>query len=227
MKKVIIPALFIFLLAACNDKKETEPGKKETTETAKPETAAPVANPDITEWMSWEGGMDVAGVTDTSLKMPNVIFHVARMVHTPAGSAPSGMVLYQPDSTQPPLVMGFVSTNKPVGDYFGPKIFAGTPFEKAPTVMATFDIKYDGTTATAKVVAGGHTFECVMTELGKPYLINRAPMAMPPFYQQGVERTAGKTNLKVDGKEVMMVIPPAGISGGPGSVVSPNGVYAR
>ena len=60
-----------------------------------------------------------------------------------------------------------------------------------------------------------------------PYLINRAPSVMPPFHQQGVEVKAGKTILKVDGKEVNIIIPPVGITGGPASVYSPNGVYAR
>lgn len=177
--------------------------------------------------MSWEGGIDVAGVTDASYKMPNIIFHVASMVNTPVGKAPSGMILYRPDTLQPPVVMGFVSSNKIVGDYFGPKIFAGTPFEKAPTVIATFDIKYDDKGATAKVVAGGHTFECTMSDLGKPYLINRAMGSPMPFAQQGVERSAGKTTLKVDGKEVSLIVPPVGLGGGPGAIVSVNGVYAR
>ena len=216
----------LFFIASCDDKKETEK-KEEVTEAAKPDATSPSITPGVTNWMSWETGMDVAAVTDASLKMPNVIFHVARMVNTPVGSAPSGMVLYQPDSTRPPLVIGFISTDTMVAKYFGPKIFAGTPFENAPAVKASFDIKYDGTTATAKVVAGGHTFECTMSDLGNPYLINRAPTQMPPFYQQGVERTVGKTVLKVDGKQLTLMIPPVGISGGPGAVVSPNGVYAR
>jgi len=50
---------------------------------------------------------------------------------------------------------------------------------------------------------------------------------MPPFYQQGVEIHAGKASLKVNGKAIDIIIPPVGISGGPASVVSPNGVYAR
>ncbi len=50
------------------------------------------------------------------------------------------MVFWQPDTNAAPLVMGFVSTNETVGNYFGPNIFAGTPFETAPTLTATFDI---------------------------------------------------------------------------------------
>ena len=43
----------------------------------------------ISKWMSWEGGVDLVAVTSPDLQMPNVIVHVARMVHTPVGSAPS------------------------------------------------------------------------------------------------------------------------------------------
>ncbi len=230
MNTNLIPAIAIFIFVSCNNNPKTETAKPTETDAAKTETTTKevaAINPSVSDWMAWEGGMDVAGVTDASYKMPNVIFHVANMVSTPAGKAASGMILYRPDTLQAPIVMGFVSTNKTVGDYFGPKIFAGTPFEKAPTVMATFDIKYDDKGAVAKVVAGGHTFECSMTDLGKPYLINRAMGSPMPFYQQGVERTASKTVLKVDGKEVNLIIPPVGIGGGPGAVVSINGVYAR
>lgn len=190
-------------------------------------TAATTAPPSVTEWMSWEGGVDVAAITDTNFKMPNVIVHVARMVHTPVGSAPSGMILFQPDAKNPPVVMGFVSTDKNVGAYFGPKIFAGTPFEKAPVLEATFDIQIKENSATAKIVVANHTFELEMSDVGVPYLIHRLPAQMPPFYQQGVERKTGKTVLKVDGKEVSIIVPPVGITGGPGAVVSPTGVYAR
>jgi hypothetical protein len=228
MKKHLILAIALFTLVACNNSEDKKPDTPETpkpTTTETSETKKP--DPNVTDWMAWEGGIDVAAVTDKNYKMPNIIFHVAKMVNTPVGSSPSGLILYRPDTTQAPVVMGYVSGNKTVGDYFGPKIFAGTPFEKAPTVMATFDIKYDAKGATAKVVAGGHTFECTMTDLGKPYLINRAMGSPMPFYQQGVEMAAGKTVLKVDGKEVTMIIPPVGIGGGPGAVVSANGVYAR
>jgi hypothetical protein len=224
MNKKFIPAIALFFLAACTNNPKPDVTKSGEKEITKSEISI---NPTVTDWMAWEGGMDVAGVTDKNYKMPNVIFHVANMVSTPVGKSASGLILYRPDTLKAPQVMGFVSTNKTVGDYFGPKIFAGTPFEKAPTVMATFDIKYDDKVATAIVIAGGHTFECTMTDLGKPNLINRAVGSPMPFYQQGVERTAGKTVLKVDGKEVTLFIPPVGLGGGPGAVVSVNGVYAR
>ena len=98
----------------------------------------------VSKWMSWEGGIDLVAVTSPDLQMPNVIVHLGRMVNTPVGNAPSGMVLWQPDTTGMPAVMGFVSTNAEVGKYFGPNIFAGTPFEEAPALNATIEIT-DGT----------------------------------------------------------------------------------
>lgn len=40
----------------------------------------------VKQWMSWDGGVDLVAVTSAGLSMPNVIVHVARMVHTPVGS---------------------------------------------------------------------------------------------------------------------------------------------
>ncbi len=165
----------------------------------------------VTKWMSWEGGIDLVAVTSPDLQMPNVIVHLGRMVHTPVGSAASGMVFWQPDTNAAPLVMGFVSTNETVGNYFGPNIFAGTPFETAPTLTATFDITINESNAYAKCVVGNYTFEVEMSDFSAPYLINREPSAMPPFHQQGVEITAGKTTLKVNGEAIDIIIPPVGI----------------
>lgn len=66
-----------------------------------------------------------------------------------------------------------------------------------------------------------------MSDFSDPYLINRVPAAMPPFHQQGVEIHARNASLKVNGHAINIIIPPVGISGGPASVISPNGVYAR
>ena len=181
----------------------------------------------VKNWMSWEGGVDLVAVTSPDLQMPNVIVHLGRMVNTPAGNAPSGMIFWQPDTNAAPVVMGFVSTDATVGAYFGPNIFADTPFEMAPVLDSVIEINFDGTTAYSKCIVGGHTFEVEMSDLSAPYLINREPSAMPPFYQQGVEMSCGNTVLKVDGVVIDIIIPPVGITGGPASVVSPNGVYAR
>jgi hypothetical protein len=182
---------------------------------------------EVSNWMSWEGGIDLVAVTSTDLQMPNVIVHLGRMVHTPVGAAPSGMILWQPDPNAMPQVFGFVGTDEKVGAYFGPKIFAGTPFENAPVLNAEIEIKIDANSAYAKCVTGNYTFEVEMFGFSAPYLIDRKPSAMPPFYQQGVEIHASAATLKVNGEMISIIIPPVGISGGPASVVSPNGVYAR
>jgi hypothetical protein len=90
----------------------------------------------ITRWMSWEGGVDLCGSTAPGMATPNVIVHVGRAVQTPAGSASSGLILYAPDPGAPPEVFGFVTTDERVGRYFGPNLFADTPFEKAPVLIA-------------------------------------------------------------------------------------------
>jgi len=94
-------------------------------------------------------------------------------------------------------------------------------------MAATIDIQITTIAAYAKCVTSDYTFEVEMSDFSEPYLINRVPAAMPPFYQQGVEIHARKATLKVNGQPIDIIIPPMGISGGPASVVSPNGVYAR
>ena len=181
----------------------------------------------VSKWMSWEGGIDLVAVTSPDLQMPNIIVHLGRMVNTPVGNAASGMILWQPDPNAMPVVMGFVSTNEEVGKYFGPNIFADTPFEQAPVLNAKIDIQISIDKATAKLEVSGYTFEVEMSDFSDPYLIDRKPSAMPPFYQQGVEIHAKKVSLKVKGETINISIPPIGITGGPASIVSPSGVYAR
>lgn len=181
----------------------------------------------VTKWMSWEGGIDLVAVTKTDLQMPNVIIHLGRMVNTPVGSAASGMIFWQPDTNANPLVMGFVSTDENVGKYFGPNIFAGTPFEQAPVLSAAINIQIDNSKAISRCEVGGYIFEVEMSDFSDPYLIDRQPSVMPPFHQQGVEIHARKVSLKVNGETINIIVPPVGITGGPASVVAPNGVYAR
>ncbi|TDG35036.1 hypothetical protein EZJ43_15830 [Pedobacter changchengzhani] len=181
----------------------------------------------VSKWMSWEGGIDLVALTSPDFQMPNLIVHLARMVNTPIGCAASGMILWQPDPQSAPAVMGFVSDNQTVGEYFGPNIFADTPFEFAPVLKAEINIDVTKDKALAVCKVGNYTFEVDMTDFSDPYLIDRTPSAMPPFYQQGVEIHARKTVVKINGEAINLIIPPVGITGGPASVVSPNGVYAR
>ena len=81
------------------------------------------------------------------LKAPNIIIHLGRQVNTPAGNAPSGLILYQPDPERIPAVTGFVCTDKDVGKYFGPKIFAETAFEQIPVFKAQIVIQVNGAKA--------------------------------------------------------------------------------
>ena len=180
----------------------------------------------VNAWMSWEGGVDLVAATSPDLASANVIVHVARMVHTPVGSAPSGMILWQPNPNEAPVAMGFVSTDAAVGAYFGPHIFAGTPFEQAPVIVAemTFDIGENA--VGARIVIDGFVFETRLENLASSEIIAREPGALP-FTQSGVEAVAGRATLRVNGEEIEVFVPPVGLSGGPGAVFSPIGFYAR
>ena len=181
----------------------------------------------INSWMSWEGGVDLVATTQEGLAMPNVILHVARMVHTPKGSAPSGMIFWQPDPAAPPAIMGFVSSDSAVGGYFGPNIFAGTPFEQAPVLDATIEIETSAGRASSRIKAGDFLFEVEMTSLGALEHISRAPGGMTPFTQDVIEAVAGSVSLKVNGAAVSIIVPAVGISGGPAAVLAATGLYAR
>jgi hypothetical protein len=181
----------------------------------------------ITNWMAWEGGVDLVAVTDPSLEQPNIIVHIARIVHTPVGSAASGMILWMPDPSSGPAVMGFVSEDSKVGAYFGPKIFAGTPFEQAPSLQAKISVTTSAVSATSRIEVAGYVFEIEMSDLDQQHIISREPGGFTPFTQQGIEAKPGKVTMKVDGEPVTIYIPEVGITGGPGAVVAPAGVYAR
>lgn len=181
-----------------------------------------------TNWMSWEAGVDLVACTAPDLPRPNVIVHLARLVHTPRGSAASGLVFFQPDPAAAPIAMGFVSTDpQDVGPYFGPAIFADTPFAAAPVLRARIEITITADTARATVEVAGMELRTELSEFGPLALVHRAPATMTPFWQQGLERAAGRARLWVDGKEIPLLVPPVGISGGPAAVHAPCGLYAR
>jgi len=184
-------------------------------------------NTPLQNWMAWDGGVDLVAATQPGLSMPNIIVHVARLVHTPVGSAPSGMVFYQPDPAAPPAIIGFASTDPKVGAYFGPKIFAGTPFETAPVLTASIEISTGDDVVAASITIGSDIFRTRLSGLGKPGLVQRAPGGMTPFTQQGIEAVAARAQLWVNDVEVTLLIPPVGISGGPAAVSAPVGLYAR
>ena len=180
----------------------------------------------INAWMSWEGGVDLVAATSLDLASANVIVHVARMVHTPVGSAPSGMILWQPNPNEAPLAMGFVSTEAAVGAYFGAHVFAGTPFENAPVHVAEMSFEIGEEIVAARVVIEGFVFETQLENLASPEIVAREPGALP-FTQSGVEAISSRASLRVNGEAVEIFVPPVGLSGGPGAVFAPIGFYAR
>lgn len=179
----------------------------------------------VTKWMNWEGGVDLVALSNENMPMPNVIVHFARMVHTPVGSAPSGMILL-PDETGVPKVMGFVSTDKTVGDYFAKNIFAGTPFESAPTIVGDISVETNADSAKATIKIEGYEVVLELSELGELNRVNRQSPNLP-FHDDSLEIAAGKVKLTVNGEEFSVIVPPIGMSGGPAAVFSPAGTYSR
>lgn len=190
------------------------------------DATAPTTPVPVTAWMTWEGGVDLACMTKPGLTQPNLILHVGRIVHTPVGSAASGIVVWQPDPAAAPVLFGFISENPKVGAYFGPHVFAGTPFETAPVIAATITVTTTAEQASSRIEAGGHVFTVTLTGLAAAQLVNRAPGAMP-FYQQGVESAASMVAVTIDGKPVEVIVPPTDPVRGPAAVFARTGVFAR
>lgn len=181
----------------------------------------------VQHWMSWEGGVDLIGMTCPELEMPNVIVHVARMVHTPVGSAPAGMLFYQPDPLAAPEIFGFVSSSAEVGAYFRSHLFVGTPFENASVIVGSIAIEISPEHATARVEIPGFTIKTHLAEFSPASLVARAPQTCAPFEQRGIEAVAGHSCLKINGEKVDLTVPAIGMSGGPSAVLAACGIYAR
>lgn len=176
--------------------------------------------------MSWSGGVDLVALT-AGAESPNIIVHVAEMVHTPVGSAPSGMILLQPDPSQAPQVMGFISTDPSVAEYFGPNIFKGTPFEHAPALAAEIEITSSNHSVVAKITVGDVVIESELSNLATLEKHSREPSDFTPFSQDVLERVAETASIKINGEPLEITVPPVGISGGAAAVNSPAGIYAR
>ena len=180
--------------------------------------------------MSWEGGVDLVALTPGA-PMPNVIVHLARLVHTPFGSTPAGIVMLPDwdDVGAPPVLAGFVAGDVRIGAYFGAHIFADTPFEQAPVMQGHIEISIEDAYATAKVLLPDFVIETRLGQLSATYKVDRDAGEYNdlPFFQQGVERNAALAEIRVNGQLHPIEIPPLGLTGGPAAVVAPCGLYGR
>lgn len=180
----------------------------------------------VSHFMSWIGGVDLFSSTPGA-GQPNVIVHVARTVTTPVGSAPSGLIFFQPEPDQPPLFAGFVSAEPAVGAYFGPHIFAGTPFENMPLLTAQIEITETPSIVSAKVVIPGYTIEVGLSALEPLQKVDRPAGAPFPFTQQGVESHAAAESLRINGETIALSPLPYSAEMGGSSVWAPGGTYTR
>ena len=180
----------------------------------------------IKEYMSWIGGVDLMAKTPGAAQ-PNVVVHIGKVVTTPLGSAPAGLVFYQPDPLAPPAFFGFVCPDPALGAYFGPKIFAGTPFENAPNLTAKITVTENGATVSSVVEIEGFRIETTLSQLAPLRAIDRPFGAPMPFRQQGIEAAAGAATLKINGVEIELELPAYSHELGGTGVWAPVGVYSR
>jgi len=123
--------------------------------------------------------------------------------------------------------MGFFSEDQNVGEYFGSKIFAETPFEHAPVLPTTIHISTGGDEVSAEIETRSFSIKSVLSGLGKIALVSREPAVITPFVQQGGERKAAQVKVYINDKRLGFQILKIGISGGPGAVYSPFGSFSR
>ncbi len=176
--------------------------------------------------MSWDSGVDLAAQIEGN-EGSMIMMHVAAMVHTPVGSAPGGMIMIQESAEAGPSVIGFVSSNPSVGAYFGPNIFAGTPFEHAPVLDATIEVNKGVGSCSATVTIGETVIKVTMDQLGETMRANRAEGEHSPFAQQTLERAAGLATVSINGEDKMINIPTAPEGAAPSAAFTPAGIYSR
>lgn len=179
-------------------------------------------------WMSWFDGVDAVLFTQEGLPMPNVLVHTAQAVNTPIGSTPAGMLIFNPELTETPKYFGFICEDEEIGRYFGPHIFAGTPFENAPVIKAAIEVKQDfPNSAVTRITIGDDVIEMALSDFDDAQYYDRAPTDMTPFQQKVIEAMARKAEVKFNGKVIETILPPAGIGGGLPAAFAPTGIYFR
>jgi hypothetical protein len=183
----------------------------------------------IERWVSWAEGVDLVAATNPRSTRPNIMVRAARIVHTPVGSAPCGMIVFQPTFSQPPLLMGFISTDIQIGNYFATSIFADTPFASSPTLAAkiVIDTTHLPNSVSAHILVDGHEIETEFSNLGNLTSIDRVAGSPQPFAQQGLESAAKNVSLKIDGESIDLHLLPMSMTGSAAAVWSPAGIYTR
>lgn len=177
-----------------------------------------------TDFLAWHDGVDAMLKPAPDAPLPNVLVHTARMVCTPMGICKAGMILINPDNKEVPDFFGFVAEDLEIGQYFGPRIFKGTPFEQAPVHLASmsFDVDFPGQ-VTCRVEAADHVIELALSDFDKALFYHRPP-AMP-FTQNVVEARAKQAVFTFDGQVIDGELPAQGMAGGLPACYAPTGLY--
>lgn len=155
----------------------------------------------LNHWMSWESGIEVTAAT-TADGAPSLVLHLARMLHTPVGSARGGMLLWQPDPRGAPLALCSVTTDSKVGDYCRSRIFPGTLFENAPPILGDISIEVHPDDVFARIAIPGFIFDLRLSGIATPILSDSPPAPSPPCHQRRIRSDIHRTTLKLNGRTV-------------------------
>jgi hypothetical protein len=155
----------------------------------------------LNHWMSWESGMEVTAAT-TAGGSPSLVLHLARMLHTPIGSARGGMLFWQPDPAGDPLVLCSVTTDSKVGDYCRSHLFPGTLFEEAPPVLGDISIEVHPDDVFARIAIPGFIFDLRLSGIATA-ILSDSPAATPALcHHRRIRSDIHRTTLKLNGRTV-------------------------
>lgn len=177
-----------------------------------------------TDFLSWFDGVDAMLKPTPDAPLPNVLVHVARVTKTPWGMTPGGMLLINPDNKEVPDFFGFIAEDEELGNYYGPKIFKGTPFEQAPVFKAKIDVEVNfPESVSARIEVAGNIIELKLSSFEDAKYYHR--VGGMPFTQNVIEALGKEATFTFNGRVLGGTLPPEGIGGGLPAVYSPSGLY--
>lgn len=182
----------------------------------------------LSHWLGFEHGLVLAGRTDEAFLMPNLVLVLAGFARGPRAEGPAGFVLWQRDPDSDPELAGFVGESRRIGRRLD-ALFAGSEIAGTPVAVGQVTVvhKPGKGRVRAEVNVHGHEITVRLDDLGPLELVRRDPTSETPFWQQGVEASAGRVRLRIDGKETPFLPVARSPLGGPPACWAPTGSWAR
>jgi hypothetical protein len=183
---------------------------------------------ELSQWLTFEDGVVLAGRTHESFLLPNLVLVVTGFGRSPRGEGPAGFVLWQPDPDGDPEIADFVGERRRMGRRLD-ALFAGSEIAGSPIALGELAVARKPRRGRVRVdvFACGHEITARLDDLAPAELVSRPPSAEAPFWQQGVEARAARVRLRIDGRDTTFLPVARSPLGGPAACWSPAGVWAR